>query len=62
MLRKFRDDYLKNKLMGRIFIRIYYKFSPILAKKLKSGSLFNCMIRSILSKFVEILKRRGYKI
>lgn len=56
LLRNFRDNYLSNYKMGNIFISIYYKVSPPLAKYINNKpqittilrtSIFNPMIRFI---------------
>lgn len=43
--REFRDNYLSKKVFGRIFIKIYYSFSPKLAKKLENYPKVNSFIR-----------------
>lgn len=48
-LRRFRDDCLKQSHWGRGFIRVYYYFSPALARKLHYNSLFARMIRRFLN-------------
>lgn len=40
ILRCFRDNYLEKKKLGRIFVYVYYKYSPNLAKKLESKELW----------------------
>ncbi|MCB0541175.1 MAG: hypothetical protein KDE33_26950, partial [Bacteroidetes bacterium] len=34
-LRKFRDEFLNKSVLGRIFISLYYKYSPLLVQRLK---------------------------
>ena len=59
-LRTFRDEYLKKKKWGKKFIRVYYKYSPKLVKKLQHKPLVNGVIRGHLNLFVLFL-RRFYK-
>lgn len=57
VLRDFRDSYLAKRYLGRQFIKIYYKYSPKLVKKLTGHKKINRMIKNILDVFVEHLKR-----
>lgn len=56
VLRRFRDETLKKSALGRLFIRVYYKFSPSVAEKLKNASKTNSLVRSILDKWVYKLR------
>ena len=57
VLREFRDSYLADRHWGRQFIKIYYKYSPKLVKKLTGHKKINHMIKIMLDIFVEHLKR-----
>lgn len=48
VLREFRDSYLADRHWGRQFIKIYYKYSPKLVKKLTGHKKINHMIKSCL--------------
>ncbi|MCD7857418.1 MAG: hypothetical protein LUG55_06400 [Clostridiales bacterium] len=52
-LRRFRDEYLSKTFCGRIFIRIYYRISPWLARRLPPESQASNLIRKALDKLVE---------
>lgn len=52
-LRKFRDERLSKTALGRAFIRLYYKVSPNLAKKLPYDSIISLGIRRILDLFIK---------
>ena len=52
-LRCFRDGVLNQSILGRLFIRTYYKLSPNIAKRLKNTHRLNCIIRCILNRFIE---------
>ncbi len=54
-LRRYRDDYLANRLWGRCFIKIYYAVSPFLAKHIKADSFVGKKIRSFLDNKVKKL-------
>lgn len=56
-LRKFRDEYLDKTLIGRGFIRLYYKFSPLLVEKLKNKPRTNILIRKLLDKFIKTIRK-----
>ncbi|MCE3226096.1 MAG: zinc ribbon protein [Bacteroidetes bacterium] len=58
VLRKFRDDTLSKTLAGRTFIKVYYKYSPLLVEKLKHNKKANDFIRGILDKWVTHLSRK----
>ena len=51
-LRKFRDEILENSLIGRLFISIYYSFSPRLVMHLQYKHKINIMIKKILDNFI----------
>lgn len=59
-LRRFRDYYLANSLLGRAFIRIYYATSPTLVKLFGSTAWFKRFWKQKLDKLVTSLKQRGY--
>ena len=56
ILRRFRDETLKNSVFGRWFIRTYYRLSPPVAKKLKNMKLINAFVRHILDKWIKKLE------
>ncbi len=58
VLRKFRDEVLKKNFFGRIFIKIYYAFSPNMAIKLKDHTYINKKVKNILDKLVEKLEKK----
>ncbi|MDC0925719.1 hypothetical protein OAQ24_00705 [Flavobacteriaceae bacterium] len=55
-LRKFRDNFLKKSFLGRGFIKVYYKYSPLLVKKLKDKEDINSLIRKALNSFINLIK------
>lgn len=57
-LRRFRDETLRNSVLGRWFIRVYYRLSPPIANRLKNATRINRFVRRILDKFVEKLNRK----
>lgn len=57
-LRRFRDESLKNTLLGRCFIRVYYKYSPSLVKRLENKTWVNNNIRKLLDQFVNVIKEQ----
>ena len=52
VLRRFRDNVLRNYALGRLFIRFYYRFSPSWVEHLKDKKRINSFIRSILDMFI----------
>ena len=58
-LRRFRDETLDHSILGRIFIKTYYKTSPTLVKYLGDKKLFNSVFKPILDKLVNKLNDKG---
>lgn len=56
VLRNWRDDSLKSSLMGRLFIRNYYFFSPPIASIVAKSSILRGIVRLILSPIIHLLK------
>ena len=61
VLRRFRDYYLDNSILGRLFIKIYYAISPSIVKVFGESKLFKNFNKKILDYFVEFLKVNGYQ-
>ena len=56
VLREFRDNFLAQFLLGRLFIRFYYKFSPGWVKSLEHNKMINKSIKKALNAFIKIYK------
>jgi len=56
-LRKFRDNVLLKFPVGRYFVKMYYRFSPELVRKLKDYDLLKKGIKLILDLFLFLLKK-----
>jgi hypothetical protein len=56
-LRKFRDDFLNKTIIGRSFIKFYYKYSPRLVKSLKNKQGINLILRKSLDQFIKTIKK-----
>lgn len=56
-LRTFRDEFLSKSYLGRNFIKLYYKYSPLLVEKLKDKAKTNDIIRTLLDQFIKIIKK-----
>ncbi len=56
-LRKFRDGFLSKTIIGRSFIKFYYKYSPSLVEKLKNKQSINLIIRKGLDQFIKAIKK-----
>jgi hypothetical protein len=57
-LRRFRDEILSPSIFGRLFITLYYRFSPPIAERLKNTQRINMFVRKTLDKIVERLNRK----
>lgn len=56
-LRRFRDSFLSKTIVGRRFIKFYYKYSPNLVEKLKNKQSINLIIRKGLDQFIKAIKK-----
>ncbi len=59
LLRNFRDTFLSKNLIGKGFILVYYRLSPIIVSHFKNRPLFVNLSRVILESFIKnVLKRK----
>ena len=56
-LRKFRDDFLSRTMLGRSFIKLYYRYSPSLVQRLKNKQGINFIIRKGLDQFIKTIRK-----
>lgn len=56
-LRKFRDDFLSRTILGRSFIKLYYRYSPSLVQRLKNKQGINLIIRKGLDQFIKTIRK-----
>jgi hypothetical protein len=56
-LRHFRDLSLKTSPVGRLFVKIYYRFSPMLVRKLKNKKGINRFIRIVLDQLIKMINK-----
>ncbi len=56
ILRNFRDENLSKTVLGKLFINLYYKYSPILVRKLHNKKTANFIIRKFLNQFIYLIK------
>ncbi|GAA1912046.1 hypothetical protein GCM10009775_00820 [Microbacterium aoyamense] len=61
VLRRFRDGWLATTSCGRWFIRVYYRSSPRLVQYIGGYPRLARAIRSVLNRFVAMLRRAGYE-
>lgn len=59
-LRRYRDEYLAQSMLGRMFIRTYYAVSPTIVKWFKEKDWFQRFWRDKLDKKVHKLNQKGY--
>lgn len=60
VLRRYRDDVLRQKYLGRVFVKIYYTISPTLVKFMGNKRWFVSFWRCFLDKAVAALKIKGF--
>ena len=48
ILRQFRDEFLKANLMGRAFVRTYYRLSPPVARHISKHRTLRTLVRRCL--------------
>ena len=56
-LRRFRDEYLKGSVFGRLFVRFYYAVSPGLVRRVGGRDFFRKPVKRVLDQFVIHLKK-----
>lgn len=56
VLRKFRDKKLNRCLLGRVFIKVYYFISPMIANLLSNHKIISKFIKYVLDKTVKNIK------
>jgi hypothetical protein len=61
ILRRYRDMVLDSTWFGKIFINLYYFFSPTIVKIFGNKSWFKHIWRNVLDKKIKKLKRKGYE-
>ena len=54
-LRQFRDECLAKYHLGRIFIKYYYRYSPIMVRKLRHSRMVNEFVKTCLDAFIKKL-------
>ena len=57
LLRKYRDFHLSKSMKGRIFINIYYRFSPSLVKLARLCPALNGAIQKVVDHIVANIKK-----
>jgi hypothetical protein len=57
ILRQFRDTVLDKSILGKWFIKAYYRYSPTLVEKLKDKKTANDVIRKILNMLIKIINK-----
>lgn len=61
VLRNFRDATLLKTFWGRLFVKVYYHFSPPIADWLKDADALNRYVKKWLDKFVSLLLAKDLK-
>ena len=57
--RRFRDEYLMNNKYGLIFVRVYYKHGPLLAKFINKNRGFKLLTRWFILKPLHMIIKKG---
>ena len=61
VLRRYRDQVLLKNVLGRLFVRVYYRISPTMVRCFGKRKWFNKAGRLMLSRKVDLLKSEGFK-
>jgi hypothetical protein len=59
LLRKYRDQRLLNSFIGKIFVKSYYRISPLLIRYFGRYRWFNILSMFLVNKFVKYIVKRG---
>ncbi len=57
VLKKFRDKFLRKHKIGELLVNFYYKFSPIISRKIKRQTVMQGFFIVILKPIVYIAKK-----
>jgi ribosomal protein S27E len=57
ILRKFRDSVLKQTVGGKLFINLYYFYSPYIAQVVERSKIFKIIARKMLDHIVSFIER-----
>lgn len=60
IFRNFRDDFLFRYKSGRYFIKKYYKYSPVIASKIKNRYFINIIKMVLLNPIYVVLKKMNF--
>ncbi|MGQ9788880.1 MAG: CFI-box-CTERM domain-containing protein [Candidatus Hadarchaeaceae archaeon] len=58
VLRSFRDNYLMRESTGRIFISMYYRVSPAVARLISKSQLLKFITRTLLLPIIKVVQRK----
>jgi len=58
VLRQFRDNILEQYILGRLFIKLYYYYSPKIVKRVQNKQVINDVTRNILNKFIKLIRNK----
>tara|TARA_B100000959_G_scaffold268278_1_gene312783 strand:+ start:2671 stop:2970 length:300 start_codon:yes stop_codon:yes gene_type:complete len=58
ILRNWRDRWLLRRRVGRLFVKIYYTFSPPVASNIAKSEVKRAQTRRILKPIIKILSER----
>jgi len=61
VLRRYRDNVLAKSEPGRLFIELYYRWSPEIVEKYGNEPWFKPLVKPVLDKFVDYLKSKGFE-
>jgi hypothetical protein len=56
-LRRFRDNQLRNNVLGRKFVELYYKYSPPIADYIRDKPLMRAAVRAVLKPLVWVANK-----
>lgn len=59
-LRRFRDEWLSARFLGKVFINLYYRISPTVVRLFGKKKAFNSFWRTLLDRFTIYLNKKGY--
>ncbi|MGV7107008.1 phospholipase D-like domain-containing protein [Flavobacterium sp. U410] len=59
ILRLYRDEVLRKTILGRLFIKHYYLYSPKIVKKIETKYFIHRIIKSLLNLFIDKIIRKS---
>ncbi len=62
VLRRWRDTVLVKSIAGRLFIAVYYKVGPYIAKVVEKSALLKQLVRNMIYELIRVLSKKYFTV